>query len=115
MLSHPRNKNVSIHRSRRAPASPSIGRNMGQKKGEVMNDVARSAVLGLMGAVTPFIWQQSAALDATEPSDNSAGLETIIVTAQKREERLQDVPMSVTALSGSVLDNLQARDFADYA
>jgi iron complex outermembrane recepter protein len=89
---------------------------MGQKKGEVMNDVARSAVLGLMGAVTPFIWQQSAALDATQPSDNDAGqLQTIVVTAEKREETLMNVPMSVTALGGGALDKLQDRDFSDYA
>src|ERR1700679_3729099 len=89
---------------------------MGQKKGEVMNDVAKSAVLGLMGAVTPFIWQQSAALDATQPSDNDAGqLQTIVVTAEKREETLMNVPMSVTALGGGALDKLQDRDFSDYA
>ncbi len=32
-------------------------------------------------------------------------LEEIIVTAQKRTERLQDVPLSVTAISGSQLEN----------
>lgn len=81
-----------------------------------MNGAAKSAVLGLMGACAPFIWQQCAALDAASPSGSDASaLETIIVTAEKRDERLQDVPMSVTALGGATLDNLQARDFADYA
>ncbi len=32
-------------------------------------------------------------------------LEEVIVTAQKRSERLQDVPISVTAISGSQLEN----------
>jgi len=81
-----------------------------------MNGIAKSAVLGLIGVITPFIWQPSAALDATSASANDdTTLETIIVTAEKREERLQDVPMSVTALNGSELDRLQDRSFADYA
>jgi iron complex outermembrane receptor protein len=81
-----------------------------------MNGVARSAVLGAVGVFACFTWRQSAGLDAAGPSGSDAGpLETIIVTAEKRDERLQDVPMSVTALGGAMLDNLQARDFADYA
>ncbi len=81
-----------------------------------MNGIAKSAVLGLMGAVAPFIWRQSPALDASNSSASDENtLETIVVTAEKRVERLQDVPMSVTALSGNELDRLQAWDFADYA
>src|SRR4026208_175983 len=41
-------------------------------------------------------------------------LEEIIVTAQKREERLRDVPQSGTALSDVTLERLQANDFSDY-
>ncbi len=38
-------------------------------------------------------------------SSNSEGtLEEIVVTAQKREERLQDVPISITVLGGEALD-----------
>ncbi len=51
---------------------------------------------------------QATASDALE-------LETVIVTAEKREESLQNVPMGVTALGGSRLDEIQARNFADYA
>ena len=81
-----------------------------------MNSVAKSALLGVVGVFACFIWRQSAALDAAAPSGSDAGpLATIIVTAEKRDERLQDVPMSVTALGGATLDDLQARDFADYA
>jgi len=32
-------------------------------------------------------------------------LEEVVITAQKRVERLQDVPISVTAISGSQLEN----------
>jgi iron complex outermembrane receptor protein len=81
-----------------------------------MNGTAKSALIVLISALTPFIWRQSLSLDATPRSDSDAdSLETIVVTAEKREERLQEVPMSVTALSGGLLDKLQARDFSDFA
>ena len=41
-------------------------------------------------------------------------LEEIIVTAQKREERLRDVPQSVTALTAQSIERLQVNDFSDY-
>jgi iron complex outermembrane receptor protein len=39
----------------------------------------------------------------------------IVVTAQKREESLQDVPIAITALGTEKLDELQVSDFDDYA
>ncbi len=45
----------------------------------------------------------------------SAGLDEIIITAQKREQNLQDVPISVQAIGGEQLDQLNITDFADYA
>ena len=81
-----------------------------------MNQTLRLKVLAALGAWSPLLWHTAAALDTTTPADgNDNGLETIVVTAEKREEKLQDVPMSVSAITGSTLDNLQARDFADYA
>ena len=41
------------------------------------------------------------------------GLEEVIVTAQKREQGLQDVPIAVEAFSAEQIDNLSARDIAD--
>lgn len=40
-------------------------------------------------------------------------LEEIVVTAQKREQSLQDVPISITALSGDMLDDLSVDGFYD--
>ncbi|WP_231638985.1 TonB-dependent receptor [Sphingomonas profundi] len=40
--------------------------------------------------------------------DNSGGLADIIVTAQKRSENLQNVPISVTAVSGAAVSSLHA-------
>jgi iron complex outermembrane recepter protein len=39
----------------------------------------------------------------------------IIVTAQRRAENLQDVPIAITAMGTETLDNLQVDDFDDYA
>ena len=44
-----------------------------------------------------------------------AVIEEIIVTAQKREQSLQDVPLSVTAISGERLASLQRNEIADLA
>ena len=44
--------------------------------------------------------------------DNRA-LEEIVVSAQKREQALADIPMSITAISGDVLEQLQADNFQD--
>ncbi|MET0658735.1 MAG: TonB-dependent receptor plug domain-containing protein, partial [Steroidobacteraceae bacterium] len=50
-------------------------------------------------------------------SQESSGvvLENVIVTAQKREENLQDVPVSITALGTEKLEDLHIADFDDYA
>jgi iron complex outermembrane receptor protein len=42
-------------------------------------------------------------------------LEEVIVTAQKREERLQDVPISVTVLTGEQLEGLKLNSGTDIA
>jgi outer membrane receptor protein involved in Fe transport len=43
-----------------------------------------------------------------------ATLEEVVITAQKRSENLQDVPISVQALGTERLDQLQVSDMADY-
>ena len=45
----------------------------------------------------------------------AAELEEVIVTAQKREQRLEDVPITVTALSGEALARSNVTDLADIA
>jgi outer membrane receptor protein involved in Fe transport len=45
----------------------------------------------------------------------STGLEEIIVTAQKREENLQAVPLSIQAIGTARLEELNVVDFEDYA
>jgi iron complex outermembrane recepter protein len=58
---------------------------------------------------TPVFAQSAPPAEA----DADAGLEEIIVTAQKREQNLQNVPVSVTALSAESLANSRIADFTD--
>ncbi|MCE3284331.1 MAG: hypothetical protein K0R70_587 [Steroidobacteraceae bacterium] len=51
----------------------------------------------------------------TVPADRGSTLEEIVVTAQKREEKLSDIPISITALSGSDLQAMAATQFRDFA
>tara|TARA_R110002110_G_scaffold413729_1_gene641659 strand:+ start:153521 stop:155836 length:2316 start_codon:yes stop_codon:yes gene_type:complete len=52
---------------------------------------------------------------AAQQSDRGLVLEEVIVTAQKREQSLQDVPVSVTAFTADVIDRAGISEFADYA
>ncbi|MBM0108235.1 TonB-dependent receptor [Steroidobacter sp. S1-65] len=78
-----------------------------------MNDrsvLLRRAVVGALALMTvPAFGQQ-----ATEPQD-SRTIDTIIVTAQKREQSLQDVPIVVTAVSEQLLQDTGVRDIKDLA
>ena len=52
---------------------------------------------------------------ADELKDTGAGLEEITVTAQRRTESLQVVPISISAITGDSLDNLGIKRFSEYA
>lgn len=59
-----------------------------------------------------------AALTATplyaQENEGKAQIETIEVTATKRAESIQEIPVSVTALNGEALENLGVDNFQDY-
>jgi iron complex outermembrane recepter protein len=78
-----------------------------------MKGIKKIAMLAALGVAGPLFAPASRAADAAQPSDDA--LTTIVVTAEKREEKIKDVPMSITALGGGSLDNLQYRSFSDYA
>lgn len=50
---------------------------------------------------------------STVPLSSFAQIEEIIVTAQQREQSLQDVPISVSAMDGETMDNLNMDDVTD--
>ena len=57
----------------------------------------------------------AAAQAAPEAAPASGGLEEVIVTAQKRSESEQTVPMSITTFSAQALEAKAINDFFDYA
>ncbi len=74
------------------------------------NQILLSSMLaGSLALTTPVPAQTQNAPAAGER------LEEIVVTAQRREEKLQDVPISMSAVTGAVLENLGAKNFNDYA
>lgn len=71
-----------------------------------------------MKQVAAGVLAASSALSWTVPVAAQSGsadfrLEEVIVTARRREESLQNVPISINAVSGEAIEELNIRDFAD--
>ncbi len=63
-----------------------------------------------------FVAMPAVAQDAPTAADGeqkTTTLESIVVTARKREETLQEVPVAVTAFTADSLDRLNVRDLGD--
>lgn len=64
-------------------------------------------------------WPASAALaqeiSAAAPQVHSEGLEELVVTARKREERVQDVPDSITLFSAKTIEDAGIKSVRDFA
>ena len=64
--------------------------------------------------LAPSAWAQESTATTETPSTNSATtLDAVTVTARKREETLQEVPVAVTAFTAATLDRLNVRDLGD--
>ncbi|MDR7335392.1 TonB-dependent receptor [Roseateles asaccharophilus] len=66
------------------------------------------AIAAALGAALPA---QAQTAPATEPTVTT--LDVVKITARKREESLQDVPVAVTALTAEQLDKLAIKDLGD--
>jgi iron complex outermembrane receptor protein len=51
---------------------------------------------------------------AAAPAATSGMLQEVIVTAQRRAQNIQDVPITIQAMTGKTLTNLNVQTFADY-
>jgi iron complex outermembrane recepter protein len=67
----------------------------------------------LLAGVSAGLIATPAFAQTPPPAEPEAGLEEIIVTAQKREQNLQNVPVSVTALGAEAIANQRIADFSD--
>ncbi len=63
----------------------------------------------------PATGEGSGAGDQADTGRGQSDDADIVITAQKREENLQDVPIAVTAFGTEKLEELQVNEFADYA
>ncbi|MGA0607390.1 TonB-dependent receptor [Phenylobacterium sp. VNQ135] len=79
---------------------------MERRRGRMAHLMCGAAISVL--ALPCAAWAQGAATGGGE-------IEGIIVTAQKRAENLQDVPLSIQALGEEKIERLNAKDFVDVA
>lgn len=77
-----------------------------------MNLYGRTKLEVLCAASSMALFSTAFAQVEGEASAGRPGLEEVVVTAQKRQERLQDVPISVSALGADDIAQLNAVDLA---
>jgi outer membrane receptor protein involved in Fe transport len=90
---------------------------MNQNKRGLRDAIRLQLVAGLAASAPGMIiGTASAQAPAAGPIPRVAALEEVVVTSRKRgEEKLQDLPATITALSGSQLEALGAIDFDQFA
>jgi len=69
--------------------------------------------MGLFAAPVLHAQDTSASAPAGNDEVKATTLETMTVTARKREETIQDVPVAVTAFTADALDKLNVQDIGD--
>jgi outer membrane receptor protein involved in Fe transport len=75
--------------------------------------LSRIVTATLFVTVTPILIAPALAQDTRLPTANGRTIENIIVTAQKREQSLQDVPIVVTTVSEQLLKDTGVKDIKD--
>lgn len=71
--------------------------------------------LAVAAALASVAAPRTPALAAAAADASGGGLQEVVVTARKREENLQDVPISINVLTHKDLENLGIVQFEDYA
>jgi len=74
------------------------------------NPLTQSISMALLGSVVAA----TVVVPAQAQDDDTAILEEVIVTAQKREQNLQDVAVSIQVLGNQQLEDLNVRSFEDF-
>jgi len=81
-----------------------------------MNSTIRYAVAAILGAAAceAALAQQAPENTAPETSASSTGIEEVTVTATRRAENAQNVPISIQAMTEQTLQQLNVATFDDY-
>ena len=75
-----------------------------------------ASVIALAAVASPaFAQTDPAPLPPADEASSGVSDAEIIVTARRRDERLIDAPVAITALGGAALDNYAVTDFNDIA
>src|SRR5579871_768127 len=77
------------------------------RKGLLHHAVIGSAAAVILSGHPPAALAQSAASPGKQGAGNSGGIETVVVTAQKRSENIQNVPIAISAFSQKELTAAQ--------
>jgi iron complex outermembrane recepter protein len=85
---------------------------MSKPEGDLMNSHKNKSILAGLAAFFASVAAPTVVAQ-DDGQKRSAVLEEIVVTAQKREERLIDVPMTITALSGETVENAGMQNIVD--
>ena len=88
-----------------------------QRKGKAMKDSIRPRPLGWAACIVALgLWmpcQAQVEVQIVDSEGNLVLVEEVVVTAQRRVENIQDVPISVTALTGTMLEDRQTINPSD--
>ena len=85
---------------------------------KLRSPVRRTLKVGLLASTVlaaPFAFTPTAIAQAQPGAAPAGQIEEIVVTAQKRAENMQTVPVSIQAFSGKKLEQMHATEFSDYA
>jgi outer membrane receptor protein involved in Fe transport len=80
-----------------------------------MINIQRACFTVALGGWTAWAGVAHGQTAAGQNTENEAGLEEVVVTAQKRSETILSVPISITAMSQDTLDREGIKDLSDIA
>lgn len=80
-----------------------------------MNKRIQYRLLGVAACIMPVLSPAHAQQASADPDASSSEMVEIIVTATRRSEKLQDVPLSIQAIGSEELKKLGAVNFSDYS
>src|SRR5262252_4902953 len=101
-------RNKTIDWTRAIARSAGASRGVSQMK---LNRQIASAVAGILG--THMGLAVAAEAPAAPDTASAAGLQEVVVTAQRRSENAQNVPIAITAFSAEQLQQLNVTNFDD--
>src|SRR3984893_12755960 len=82
---------------------------------EILVDINKAAVCSFAAVAAIYLALPGVGKAANAAEDSAGALEDIVVTAQRRSESLQSVPISVTALDSSTIQSMGLTRLSDLA